>query len=77
MHTVGAVSTNGPHGGWGRAAARTLAKVGASVPAKEMLEGEVGVNKGRGGVVASLASWSTSLLRWLPPPYCASQVSDS
>ena len=55
-----------PHPGWvgyGRSAAiHFVAGVGASVPPREMLEGEVGVKSGRGKVVASLASRSTSLL---------------
>ena len=65
-------------GGFGRIAAiHFLATVGASVPAKEILEGGVGVKSGRGRVVASLASRSTSLLRRMSVRCCPSHASDS
>ena len=64
--------------GYGRSAAiHFWARVGASVPPKEMLEGEVGVKMGRGRVVANLASQPTSLLRRISMCCCASRASDN
>ena len=61
--------------GYGRSAIiHFLAGVDVCVPCREMLEGEVGVKSGRGRVVASLASRSTSLLHGMSARCCASHV---